>query len=287
MNVDRLLIVCTAFLIALLFTPGCAANAAWPERIPTNDASLTDVRDANVDAATRDRPRINSFMCGELPAIDLRTNSCAGDAGQDTAPAVDASVRSDVTPTPTPDPFGVLLAPTTCHGRRLPMSTAALAQANAGMTLWHLCYKTPSPAHSDQTIARLRANRVDVNLVTSTGTRPLVQAPAPMVANPWTVSVLLALPPEHPPLFELINQYQAGQRLSAISTDAMGRFPSLNGELQAWKVSAEGTQTEQPPARACYEPHGGPIDPAFFLPANSCTHEADCPLLSHFTCRPL
>ncbi len=285
MPVDRLLIVCTAFLIALLFTNGCAANAAWPERPPTADAGPADTRDAHVDASTRDRPRVNPFMCGELPAVDLRTNACASDAGTSPPPASDASVRPDTSPAPT-QPVAVLLAPTTCHGRRLPMSTETLALANAGMTLWHLCYKTPSPAHSDHLMARLRPHTVDVNLVTFDGTRELVHASAPSVANPWTTSVLIGLPATHAPLFEVLNQYQAGQRLSAIATDRLGRFPALHGELQVWKVTAEGTQTEQPPDRACYEPHGGGYDPAFFLPTNSCTGKADCPLLNPFVCRP-
>ncbi len=285
MHSQRLVIACSIFLIGLLFTPGCIANPAWAEHVPTPDASALSARDATTDAEMRDRPRPNPLTCGELPAIDLRTNLCAADAGSDRPAAPDVSTPPDVALRHT-EPYAVILPPTTCHGRRLPMSTAALARANEGMTLWHLCYKTPSPAHSDHPIARLRANQVNLNLVTLNGTRELLHVPAPMVANPWTASVLVALPATHAPLFELLNQYQAGQRLSAVSTDRMGRFPFLHGELQVWKVTAEGTQTEQPPAQACYEPHSGTVDPAFFLPTNSCTREADCPLLSQFVCRP-
>ncbi len=284
----RLALACSALLIALLLAPGCSPHNAWAEPVPSAEAAPTDARDATVGAAdARVRPLNPPLMCSAVAAIEPRANACVGDAGTDRPSETDAAPRPDIPMRPN-EPFAVLLAPSTCHGRRLPMSAEmAYARANDGMTVWHLCYKTPSPAHSDLPIARARATRVQLNLPTLDGTRELLRAVAPMAAQPWTVSALVALPPAYAPLFELLSQYPDGQRLSAISTDAMGRFPALHGELQVWKVAAEGTQTEQPPARACYEPHGGSYDPAFFIPTNSCVHEEDCPLLRYMACRPL
>ncbi len=285
----RLALACSALLIALLLVPGCAPHSAWAETPPSTDANPADARDATSDGpGARFRPLNPALMCSVTAALEPRASVCATDAGTDRPSDTNtASIRPDAAMRPS-EPFAVLLAPSTCHGRRLPMSAeTTYLRANDGMTVWHLCYKTPSPAHSDLPIARMRATQVQLNLATLDGTRELLHAPAPMAAQPWTVSVLVALPAGYAPLFELLSLYPDGQRLSAVSTDAMGRFPALHGELQAWKVAAEGTQTEQPPAQACYEPHGGGYDPAFFIPTNSCVHEADCPLLRYMACRPL
>lgn len=289
MRLKTLIVAVTAFMIAF-FVPSCAPDRAGISRAFADRAN----DDAGFGVVTsQEVPLLDASASSREDTSSIPTNEGERDAAS--TEANDASIVEDRPAPPAEDvpwidpryrdPQAFLLPPTTCSGQRLSMPTAGLELATHGYTLWHLCYKTPGTRTSDNPIARLRANEVVVSVMRRGDAIDLLHASAPTVANPWTVSALVALPSDYPPLFTIMNQYQAGQQLPNATSFADGTFPNIHGELRAWLVDGNGSQILTAMNRACRDPFDPEEYPVSLLPASACAgYERSCPSLTGMAC---
>ncbi len=270
------------FTAITLFTPGCLT---FEVSLPCADAMAMPSADA-VTIPEDPQAQPPSLVDGGAPP------SSHEDAGQTSMlPQDGATPTSDRSPVTTPgrgehDVVAVVLAPTTCHGRRLGETTlAALGPFPTHHVLWHVCLKTPSRQTSDQPLASERAGSVSVHLVDSGNTmNEVIRATAPATANPWTASLLIALPIGEVPAFHARAHYQGGQALSLVRTDPA----DIHGEIRVWQVDSHGTQTERAPNVACEEPLDTSRLTGVFLPAGTCTVASQrCTNLPGFVCASL
>ncbi|MBP7005817.1 hypothetical protein KBB27_01710, partial [Patescibacteria group bacterium] len=153
MQTKKLVIAVAAFLIALL-VPSCA---------PTDlGAARAILHTATIDASLRADTSQDAFSPDVFGSNEEDTSSTSPIESTDGGIVDSASAIEDAPPV---DPRyataqAFLLSPTTCSGQRIALTPSQLDLFDHGYTLWHLCYKTPSPRTSDRTIARLRANEV-------------------------------------------------------------------------------------------------------------------------------
>lgn len=269
----KFLLMASLFLTIILFTPGCLGT-------PVSVILLE--RQTVADAATSDTPR---------PTVDTPT-TLADAPGDQTA--LDGGVRTDAVhermETPTGDtlPQAILLAPTTCHGRRLPTNTPGLALVGEHTRVWHLCYKTPTRTTSTHILAAQRPERFRFDVITPEGPRTLLVAPAPASANPWTISFLVILPANMVPAFQGVNLYGDARTLGMVASSSPGAFPSVQGEIQSWRLMRDASQNPEQPDTVCHDPQVQTAEGAFFLPMDQCPgHGETCPLLGQLDCRSL
>lgn len=208
-----MVIACTFFFVILLFSPGCSDEHQDPF------ASFAD-------------------------AADSRTNTDHDETN------VDASQNKKELALTSSNVIVAKLAPQTCHGNRLTIPMEFRDASASGLTIWHLCYKTPSALTSESPLARRRPTMVTVQLVFPHSATDLLQSEPPVVANPWTTSLLVALPVNWTPLFNFTNTYVDGSLLQALDGQAPS-FPVQNGGIQAWRVHTGGTQTVTTLNTAC------------------------------------
>lgn len=299
MRTKPLLVAIWVFSFVFFFTSGCTGTLALAS-IPAQDAGPTLTSDA--------RPAAPSLQEPPVPVlVDLVPHEDAGDT-VDVSAKLDASLNTEDAPAATPDvptddvvntmvddrptaaaqPLAAafLLAPITCHGRRLPSTTPGLDLAAQGMTLWHLCYKTPTRTTSTYPLPTQRAERVTLELATPAGEQLLLAVPAPASANPWTVSVLVALPPGVAPAFQGFTHYANHPSLAIVGSGDGESFPTIQGEMRSWRVLNDLAQDEYAPGRVCRRPT--PLHPngAFFLPLDMCPGRT-CPLVQGLECQDL
>lgn len=183
-------------------------------------------------------------------------------------------------------PITVLLDPISCHGRSLVHGREVLDSLDQGMLIWHLCYKTPTPMTSPHALATERAERVFLRVAIPGGDHLLLVAPAPVSANPWTVSMLVALPVGMAPAFHGTVEYSHGRRLELVGADDTQEAAEIHGEMRTWRVRQSGSQDPFFPARICQRPTPLTPEGAFFLPLDTCPGTT-CPLLRGLACRDL
>lgn len=297
-----LFVAISVFSIIVLFTPGCFGMPVSHEW-STSDAGMPaiDARSTpRTPPPTSEKPLI-PLPLETPPMVDAGILSDATVESQDVPvfldiPSTEEDASSTTTeddvldtdrPAPLPtEPVAFLLAPSTCHGRRLPATTPGLELGARGMTLWHLCYKTPTRTTSTHPLAAERPERVTLEVVLSDGERLLFAAPAPASANPWTVSLLVALPIGVAPAFQGHNYYNRNRELGIVASSDGEEFPSIQGEMRSWRVLRDQSQDEYVPARVCRRPTPLRPDGAFFLPLDMCPGRT-CPLLERLDCRVL
>lgn len=299
MRTKPLLVAIWVFSFVFFFTSGCTGTLALAS-VPTQDAGPISTNNA--------RPAMPPLPEPPAPIlVDLVPHEDAGDTA-DVSVQLDASADNEDAPTVTADvttddaantmvddrptapaqspAVAFLLAPITCHGRRLPSTTPGLDLAAQGMTLWHLCYKTPTRTTSTYPLPSQRAERVTLELATPTGEQLLLAVPAPASANPWTVSVLVALPAGVAPAFQGFTHYANHPSLAIVGSGDGESFPTIQGEMRSWRVLNDLSQDEYAPGRVCRRPT--PLHPngAFFLPLDMCPGRT-CPLLQGLECQDL
>lgn len=240
--------------------------------LPSEQPSSIDASTTSDAANAHDVPVQLDILSTEEDALNTRTEADAGDS--------DWSA-----PLPT-DPIAFLLAPSTCHGRRLPPTTPGLELAERGMTLWHLCYKTPTHATSTHPLGGQQPERVTMEIAMSDGERLVLVAPVPPTATPWTISVLVALPPGVAPAFQGFNYYRDSRRLGIVASGDGRSFPTIQGEMRSWRVLYDQSQDEYIPARICLRPTLQNPDGAFFVPLDACIARS-CPMIERLHCRDL
>lgn len=209
----KIIIACTVFFAILLFSPGCSDEHQDPL------SSLTDSTDSGT---ITDRDETEEDVSQNKKELALTSSNV----------------------------IVAKLAPQTCHGNRLTIPTELRDALASGLTIWHLCYKTPSAHTSESPLARHRPTMVTVQLVFPHSATDLLQSEPPVVANPWTTSLLVALPVNWTPLFNFTNTYVDGSLLQALDGQAPS-FPVQNGGIQAWRVHTGGTQTVTTLNTAC------------------------------------
>lgn len=263
----------TIFCCILAFTPSCTPVQLHQLRGDTSapvvdDGSTSIVTDAeNSDTGSFSATDTDNFIMTEAPVPR----------------AADASIPGV---TELNAPVTVLLDPITCHGRSLAHGREALELLDQGMIVWHLCYKTPTPMTSPHELASERAERVLLRIATTGSDHLLLVAPAPTSANPWTVSLLVALPVGMAPAFHGTVEYAHGRRLELVGADDTQEAPDIHGEMRTWRVRRSGSQDPFFPARICQRPTALTPDGAFFLPLDTCPGTT-CPLLHGLACRDL
>jgi len=198
--------------------------------------------------------------------------------GKDLEPPVDDAGPSDAALTV---PRVEVLTSPLCEGQRLDASNELVRLANREAEVWHICYLTPpaatsliagSPAERFSRVNVYRFNPVSGVLV------ELAQASAPNSADPWTAEFLIALPPGTPPYFNLAN---VPERAMADFFWASQENPppagslGLNGQIQVWRVYADGTQAEARVSVLCRDPdtRSTIASRGFFIPDIACTEE--------------
>ncbi|MFA6429896.1 MAG: hypothetical protein WCV84_05375 [Patescibacteria group bacterium] len=233
------------------------------------------------------------------PAIDARTNADARTSATDAA-----SSQSDAIPTDSPDvyirrdPHDFADAPTgeeadrletvhaevisasQCHGRNMAATNTFVGYARDGLSVWHLCYRTPSTDTSslppDQ---RPRSSRVLFYWYNTIlrAYQEVGAVDAPRTANPWTANLLIALPHGRPATFNAgnIRTGMAADYLYAVQENVLPNGAlELNGQMQVWRVNADGTQTVAAPALLCRDPasrNNAVASRSFFRPNLDCT----------------
>ena len=273
-----LFVAMVVFLTITLFTPGCL-TFELPGGCPKISASEAGV-------AATDSP---TLIDQPTPMVDAGRVEAREDGGRMpmTTPDAGSSTYDHVLPThPESGVVTALLAPTTCHGRRLGATTlAALGPFPLNHVLWHLCLKTPSRMTSTNALASERASRISIHLVDAGSTmNPIFSGVAPATANPWTLSVLIALPVGQPPTFHARAHYAGDQALSLAQTEPA----SVHGEWRSWRVASDGTQTEEAPRVICEEPLDTSNLTGVALPESACTlANQRCTVLPGYVCAAL
>lgn len=279
------------FFTITLFAPGCITwqytnpdagdSSVDGALVPSNDVQLA-VSDAGALPSELDVPMLSIERDSGSPSTTPR------DTGSPVTPREDAGATTDrPPPLPTSEGVqGIILAPTTCQGRRLGASSLApLGIVPAGYTLWHLCFKTPIRTSSTSPLANERPARVSVHVVNAgRAMNEAVSGNAPATANPWTFSVLISLPPGQTPNFHARAHYANGQTLSF----AVRHPPSINGEIKIWQVASDGEQTERVPNLVCEDPLDNTNANGIFLPTGICPSAGRmCPGLTGYICEAL
>lgn len=254
----KFVIMYTVFFTVLLFSSSCY-------RPP-----LEGIVSVSHDAGTGDRATI-----ADAPS-DAQSLT-KEDAG---AASIDLKTR----PSPDEEIVTVQLAPQTCHGARLQLSSELQQALSANMEVWHLCYKTPTTRTSTEALARFRPTQVITSLIFPHREVPLMRTEAPRVADPWTVSILVALPSRSMPLFNFVNRYANDEYLFAFEGPSL-TFPLQNGEIQAWRVYADGSQVVATPHTACRNRDQMSEQLAGFVPDSGCLTGIDrCTPFSEMEC---
>lgn len=264
------------FTAISLFTPGCL-TFEMPNPCPRTLGAEADASTNDTDASSEDVPNTETAPTSTEDRGSSPTNS----------PDASAPAEDRVLPVHPEDGIvTALLNPSTCHGRRLGGTTlAALGPFPVRHTLWHLCVKTPSRQTSSHTLATERATRLSLRLVDDGGTmNEILSAMPPATANPWTVSVLIALPIGQAPTFHARAEYGNGRSLALVETDP----PTLHGEWRSWRVASDGTQTEESPTIACEDPLDTSNLTGVALPASVCSlANQRCDALRGYVCTNL
>lgn len=242
---------------------GDAAQDLANDHAPQMQEAVSTSSALTPEAVSRLLPDASTSVddAGPPPSTDAGAT-----ADPDAAPTVDASPSVDAG---SPLRFfeARVLAPSTCHGRTLRLPDVFYAR---GVTAWHLCYVTEDPhAHPDGGVTPPRPASVTFELGHdgSFDLDPVVDAPAPRTANPWTTSVAIAIPDDITnPRFNVMDVLDgdSGAFLWALDIDGLGGLHA-RGTLRAWRVGPDGQQTEvtlQPLFAAC----DGMIGPSEFPP---------------------
>lgn len=170
-----------------------------------------------------------------------------------------------------------VLAASTCHGRTLRLPDSFRQR---GLVAWHFCYVTEDPrvaADAGHLTVRPASVRFEVGRDGSLSLEPMVSASAPRTANPWTSSVAVALPDTiMNPRFNVRNDFlsEGGGAVWALDQAANGNLLS-RGMLRAWRVDAEGQQTEVP-LQPLFSICGGTMGPSAY-PAGNYVPQGMCP----------
>ncbi len=221
---------------------------------PTITPAIVDANVPTMVDATQ-----NTHDAATTVAVDAAVSVTDAGSTMDAASPTDASTSRFLE--------ARVLAPTTCHGRTLRLPDAFYAR---GVTAWHLCYVTEDPhAHPDGGVTPPRPASVTFELGHdgSFDLDPIVDAPAPRTANPWTTSVAIAIPDDITnPRFNVMDVLdgEGAAFLWALDVDGLGGLRT-RGTLRAWRVGPDGQQTEvplQPLFAAC----DGMIGPSEFPP---------------------
>ncbi len=266
----------TIFCFILAFTPSCTPVQLHQLQI---DGRAPVVNDGSTSIIT-DAESSSMMDTGSSSATDSN-NSTMAETG---VPDVTETITPNATEAHTP--VTVLLDPITCHGRSLVHGREVVELLDRGMLVWHLCYKTPTPMTSPHELATERAERVFLRVAVPGGDHLLLVTPAPAIANPWTVSALVALPVGMAPAFHGTIEYAHGRRLELVGADDTQEAPEIHGEMRTWRVRRSGSQDPFLPARICLRPTILTPDGAFFLPLDACPGTT-CPLLQGLSCRDL
>jgi hypothetical protein len=245
----------------------------------------------------RDRDSSDADISSPMRVLDATTLPLDAAASFSDVPeefsldVVDASVVSDRSSVSMAPP-SLVLSPTTCHGRTLHLPEMFF---QAGMTVWHFCYVTPDPRdREDGGPAPMRPASVSfgagddhepLSLI------PLVAATAPLVANPWTASVAVALPATFvTPRFNIRQDPPPGLSTVfwALDGDGSGGVRE-RGFLRVWRVTADGQQTEVPLAElfSVCEGHRlvSDMPSANYVPLGTCPHTLMSCVPGPFHCR--
>ena len=275
--------MCFAFIVVTLFTPGC--QPAFVPMFPCADAAIAQEA-SSVDAS----PLSNALAEADASQAPALLTVHDGGEVRDAPTRRDASTLHDASTVRGVSSMGemllaTVLPPTSCHGRRLGANTPGLMMREPNGSLWHLCIKTPSRTTSDHPLANERAIRVSVHTMDAGGAyRELLVNEAPMSANPWTTSVLIALPEGWTPFFHVRAHYANERSFSLARSEPL----RLHGEVRIWNVASDGLQTEQSPDRICWNPLDNVEGGTGVLPHGTCPEgEASCPALEGYVCRTL
>lgn len=251
MRTTPLIVAVSLFSFIVLFTPGCTD-------LPVNREQFGV--DAGIDTDTR--PPVLA-----IPSADVE------------APKDSSSVHLT-------DPIAFLLAPSTCNGRRLPATTPGLELESHGMTLWHLCYKTPTSTTSTHPLASQQPELVTIEVAMNDGERLVLATPTEPGTTPSTISVLVALPEGVAPAFQGTNYYESSRRLGIVASSDGHSFPTIQGVMRSWRVLYDQSQDEYIPAHVCRRPTLQNPDGAFFIPLDACIAQS-CPMIERLDCRNL
>lgn len=208
-----------------------------PRDVPRSDARAVDASVSSPDAAM-------DVAVQDLSAFQDTSSSFVLDASDSEVLGIPASDVPIVETYP-----ALVLSPTTCHGRTLRLPDAFF---RTGLLAWHFCYVTPDPRErEDGGVAPMRPASVCVQAGVSDGVSsllPMVTAPAPTSANPWTASVAVALPASTSvPRFNVRQDPPTGFSGIVWALDADGRGGlRQRGNLRVWRVAADGQQMEVP-----------------------------------------
>lgn len=142
------------------------------------------------------------------------------------------------------EPMARMISPSACDKRRLSLPSEVSAWAQNGYHLWHLCYRTPTPATSMHRLASERPQIVTTSFFhePSQSRRDIISVSAPLMANPWVMNVLVALPLGARPFFFIENEYPSTERLGAASELRPHGDILTHGTWQMWRVSEDGRQ---------------------------------------------
>lgn len=212
-------------------------------------------------------------------------SSAMSDAGSairsDAASDVRTDAGSDVVSSEPVD--AVALAATTCGSRTLSRLPPGLFRS--GYTVYHLCYQTPVARMTTQPLASQRSSSVlfSRRSMTSASLIDLVRVPAPMSANPWSSSVVVAIPnaPIGAPVFGVHNEIASNggaiNSYPAVAVDTTTGRLTLSGTLHIYTVTPDGRQTEvsfHPLANACVDA----VSQGFSSGGNILVSNGACPL---------
>lgn len=145
------------------------------------------------------------------------------------------------------------LSANTCNERMLELSPELVTWARLGYSLWHICYRTPSRATSQHPLALRRSESVTLVYFDDSAhaLREVGEVMAPRAADPWTVNVIVVMPPTVRPFFNLENRYSSTEHLYAAQAVRWNDDITMHGQLQIWRVDALGGQAPAPPAIVC------------------------------------
>ncbi len=280
-NLPRLLVSCFVFMTVSLFTPACGSLPRFEGCDRSPDATSLEM----------DAPQNERVSVQNTPSFSDAGNAPLRDATLEAADArteIDARAEPEdvMNRTPTTGARAVLLAPTSCHGRRLSMSALDVSLFEEDASVWHLCIKTPTRMTSDQSLANERPTHVRIGLIRDGRVIELLRAESPQRANPWTVSALVTIPNLLTSALFLEAIYTNGRTMNLL---ASGSQPRMQGELSLWRVSSDGTQVPNAADRACRFLRDEPRDArTFLLPTHECPLNGDsCSDLVGLTCTAL